>query len=303
MYNATIAALEAFVLKPSELDKLTSFVCKRCRALVLGKAHSISNNSDGTSKHSSWSNAKVMERCMILPVHLELAVRRIKWLQSLVARPETGGAMLAAWLGEFKFENNKKQNPWVEQLVDDIRLLNCMEGWIDISETVRQEPVSVFNNIEICEQILKVDTRGLRATLLDKLEYVFVGRGGGKCGTDEPADKFVCQIRDSNGVACGFEAASEAALQRHQISSGKENHMCRSIVHIITITNQCCLCSSVFADRVTAQHHLSNSLTKGVCKADNNYRKINSMRKSTLCVRSRVFVSRVKVCVALWLSL
>ena len=51
--------------------------------------------------------------------------------------------------------------------------------------------MSVFDDIEICEQIMKVDTRGLRATLLDKLEHVFVGKGGGKVERDEPANQFV----------------------------------------------------------------------------------------------------------------
>ena len=162
--------------------------------------------------------------------------------------------------------------------------------------------MSVFNDMEICEQIMKVDTRGLRATLLDKLEQVFVGRGGGRGGIDEPANQFVCQIRDSNNMICGYKAASSGALQRHQICSAKENHMCRPIVNLATITNQCCLCSSLFADRVTAQHHLSNALARGVCKADSNYRKTNSTRKSTLCVRLLVSVLKVKVFVVLKLS-
>jgi hypothetical protein len=100
VYNTLLSGLEAFVLSNSELDKLTKFICSRCRALLLGKAHSkIDQNT-----HTSLSNHIVVKKTGILPVHLELTVRRLKWFKQIVTRPSSAGNLIAAWFGNFEIE-------------------------------------------------------------------------------------------------------------------------------------------------------------------------------------------------------
>ena len=116
MYNTLISALEAFALSPNEADKLTTFVCARTRALMAGKAHTVDKYSE---KHNSMTNVQVLQHYKFLPVHLELMVRRLKWLKSIVAMPDRAGAMLATWLGEFEWDRTGA-NPWIYQLWDDL---------------------------------------------------------------------------------------------------------------------------------------------------------------------------------------
>ena len=43
---------------------------------------------------------------------------------------------------------------------------------------------------------------------------------------------------------------------------------------LFVVTNQCPLCASVFADKVTAQHHVANSLAKGRCNTDMGFKEV-----------------------------
>lgn len=103
VYNALIAALEALVLTDAEHDRLTSFLCRRARALVLGRAH-----VESEGKHTTMNNVAVLKWVKLLPVHLELVVRRMKWFQAIVRSPDSAGSMLAAWFG--KLPCDKKHN-------------------------------------------------------------------------------------------------------------------------------------------------------------------------------------------------
>ena len=95
VYSALISALEAVVLPDSELDKLTSFVCHRCRVLLLGKAYEVDDEH-----FVALSNAEVLRKCRTLPVHIELRLRRLTWLQSMSRSPEMAGALLPPWFAE-----------------------------------------------------------------------------------------------------------------------------------------------------------------------------------------------------------
>ena len=55
--NTLISTLEAFVLTTSEIDSLNVFLCKRVRALLLGRAHSFEFD-----RHVQLSNVKVLKQ-------------------------------------------------------------------------------------------------------------------------------------------------------------------------------------------------------------------------------------------------
>ena len=111
-------------------------------------------------------------------------------------------------------------------------------------------------------QFLQFDTTELRAVLLDKLEYVFVKPGTQGCNIDEPVGCVRCTLLDDSGVQCDWTGKSQAALVHHQVLSKKANHGVRSVACLFTVTNQCCICMSVFADKVTAQHHVNSSIKR-----------------------------------------
>ena len=53
-------------------------------------------HDEASGRHTCLSNAEVLKACKLLPVHLELALRRLKWAQALAEKPSGGGAMIAA---------------------------------------------------------------------------------------------------------------------------------------------------------------------------------------------------------------
>ena len=105
---------------------------------------------------------------------------------------------------------------------------------------------------------------------MSQLDRVYVGRGdkGNKL-----VGEFVCQMLDENVEPCELVGKSKKALLHHEILANKYGHQCSSVVNLITITNQCFICSSTFASLQCAQHHVANALSKGKCKADRGYNK------------------------------
>ena len=266
VYNALLSGTEAFVFTDAEYDKLNNFVFSRCRALLLGKAHS----KDSNNKHTSISNVQVMKKVGILPVHLELAVRRLKWFKTIVLKPSSAGTLIATWFGNFEFSKQDPSDlPWNVQLYEDLSLANELEGWSDISELALTDPIKFFKDAEVREQFENFDHKYLRASLLHNLKKAYTRKD---TMSDVPSGCFPCNISLVNGEPCNFVAHSHSALCRHQVFSKQYGHNRRSIINTLTITNQCCICRSVFSSRISAQHHTSNALIKGICKCDQGFK-------------------------------
>ena len=95
-----ISGLEAFVLKKTEEKKLDSQTVKYLRALMQGRAKTIHIDSHVTA----MSNVEVLKHWKILPVRAELAVRRIKWLQSMCRHKQAHRQTLVAIFGHIPNE-------------------------------------------------------------------------------------------------------------------------------------------------------------------------------------------------------
>ena len=275
VYNTLLSGLEAFILSDPELDRLTKFICSRCRALLLGKAHSKINNT-----HTSLSNSTVLKKTAILPVHLELTVRRLKWFKQIVTRPSSAGSLIATWFGQFDFCNQgRNEFPWNIQLHEDLLRANIVEGWTDISGYVFTDPMCLFREKDAREQIENFDHKHLRAAMLDKLNKVYLSSNP---DGDIPSGCFQCDVLDIEGNRCPFSANSHAALCRHKVFSKGYGHNLRSVINTLTITNQCIICKSVFASKVSAQHHLSNALITGSCQTDLGFKATEPVCPSSL---------------------
>ena len=275
VYNVLISALEAYVLSDAELDKLTCFVCKRARALLRGKAH---KHDKDTGVHESWTNGQVLKACRLLPVHLELRLRRLKWLQCMVKHPQDAGAMLAAWFMQLDWDKDDKPNPWTLQLqadIDSLAPFGC-----DFSSDQDFQLQHVFSKWEYQKTIIDVDLTEVRATWLSKLETVFcrVGAGG-----EHDVKETRCDIEVEEGVRCDYIATSHANLIHHQVRSQLPNHGVRNMLRFIVVTNQCLFCSSVHANIQTTQQHVINSFRCMNCKIDRGYKQVAPVEPSSLC--------------------
>ena len=188
----------------------------------------------------------VLKRCRILPVHLELAVRRLRWVKCMVTKPSTVGALLLAWFAKYEFDNTTVQElPWNIQLVNDLTLANRIEDWTDITLQVKSDPTLLFTTYR--DNMSFFDHKHLRAVLLDKLDCVFAKAN--VIDAEVPGHIHICDIPDELGNCCGYQALTLAKLRHHQVFSRKTGHSARNIINVLTVTNQCCVCMSVFADK------------------------------------------------------
>jgi len=266
--NTLIAALDAFCLSDSEQDRLTSFICKRARALLLGKAHTTFKSDDGSEKHNSSTNVEVLRKCKLLPVHLELCLRRLKWFQFTLKRPSSAGSMLAAWLKDLEWDDSG-QNPWLYQLCDDLSKLVQLSDkpllLISFLSKDNFDPVECFLNHELKQEILNCDLLELREIWIRNMTNVFAHSRRGDA--DSPGHEFKCDVPD-----CSFVTSSHAKLIHHLVSSKAEGHNQRNMLNFLTPTNQCIFCSTVFSDIITTQHHVAKSFENNRCKADCSYK-------------------------------
>ena len=264
VYNSLISALEAFVLSDSEHDRLTKFLVSRSRALLMGKAHTYDADED---KHQAWTNAEVLKRCGLLPTHLELQLRRLKWLQALARKPEQGGALLAAWFGQADWDKKDTNNPWVQQFIQDIQVLHQCE-FQHIDEIVEQ-PTILFTKISVRQAFLELDITELRAIWKHNLNKAYSSTTN---ANDTPTGLFPCDIVHE-GKACQYIANTRAKLVHHQVMSKQPGHDMRNMLNFLVVTNQCCFCSTVFSDIATTQHHVASAFKNRTCKADRSYKK------------------------------
>ena len=64
----------------------------------------------------------------MVPVHIELAVARLKWIQSMVAEADNHHIALTMLFGEFKFERvRERENPLKLQWERDLETLRVFD--------------------------------------------------------------------------------------------------------------------------------------------------------------------------------
>ena len=78
--SAATKGKDAYAASPNELNKLDKTFCKYLRALSMGKAH---ESTDMESHGRSWTNAQLLHKWKVPPARAEIAIRRIKWWQTL----------------------------------------------------------------------------------------------------------------------------------------------------------------------------------------------------------------------------
>ena len=98
---------------------------------------------DGEEVISRMTNREVLQHWRLLPLSLELSVRRLKRAQGWASNPRHHCQVLAAIFGVMQLEEqlevnfkrvkddlklNKNSTPWATQFVEDLRLLQHTEA-------------------------------------------------------------------------------------------------------------------------------------------------------------------------------
>ena len=88
-------------------DKFTA--CKE-RSLMRSKASGRWIDTDGTKRYHALKNAEVLRWLKLVPTHLELQVRRLRWWQTIVMDREGNEALLGIFLADW--ERKWKDRCW-----------------------------------------------------------------------------------------------------------------------------------------------------------------------------------------------
>ena len=93
--------MESYAITGSEAKRIDVELTKRLRVMMKGKACLKENGH-----HKALSNAAVMTHWRIAPAVLELRLRRLRWLQDMVRRPEAHARVTAAIWGRLQVEQH-----------------------------------------------------------------------------------------------------------------------------------------------------------------------------------------------------
>ena len=124
--QAGLSGLESYAFLQREIQQLDTKIYKYLSSLEKGKA------TEKTGEHMKRSTyQQLFNRWQLLPVAGELAIRRTKWLQQIVANPKDARQVRAAIWGHLPGEqptiNDKGQiaeqaNPFAQQFFTDLWL-------------------------------------------------------------------------------------------------------------------------------------------------------------------------------------
>ena len=94
--GAAVSAAETYAWHESEMQEINSILCKYTRVMLRGRAKTVENG-----RVRQWSNQRLHEHWRIPPVSVEVAVRRVGWLQAMLRDGRNHAQLLAAIFGRF----------------------------------------------------------------------------------------------------------------------------------------------------------------------------------------------------------
>ena len=134
---ALVSGIEALTLSAAQIRRLDSIILTYGRKLMRGRACRKEVQMDGSIKYVACTSTQVWKYLRLVPCEIELRVRRLLWLQSLVRQPELHANLLAALFGMFPQDPDElpsfstQTNPWAQQLLADVLGqvgLRCLDG-------------------------------------------------------------------------------------------------------------------------------------------------------------------------------
>ena len=275
--GAALAGMEAFVVTPRQCAMLDSAVARVGRVSMLGKA--VTRNDSGEVVQG-LSNLSVLRFWRIASSTIELSVRRLKWLQKMVAFPADYQLVISAIFGTTRGELDAGlvptvshdgtvnvgigTSPWAEQLLKDFFRLAVLDDAASLVDHVGARLMLLFYDKNLGEEFAQIDVSQLRAR---EFSVTICPPGF------EPDPLPDLQDDDPEGISefscgiCKLEFRDFPTTLVHM----KRAHGLSKLSYTATLTNQCPVCLEVFSTRISASRHLQNSLNKGMCCTSKTY--------------------------------
>ena len=232
--------------------------CAHLDRVLLGMVRSLS----GETARQTWRGTRqkkaknVFRSWALLQAADELQVRRVRWYQSWARYPKDHHAVGTAVLGTCKVEEIVgfqrvtsegnvclSSTPMARQMADDISKVSHSSEEVGPWYAQRTSDVATFTP-QCWERVRFLEFLGRRNRRVVELEEPFV------CDENEGEEK--CNERCAN---C-----------RQLMAQKTRKHGVRTVLGLLTRTNERPWCRSRFVDRETALHHIYNATEmKGKC--------------------------------------
>jgi hypothetical protein len=125
--SSVLACVISYVLADKHYVMIQAAVSKLARRVLAGRATTV--NPDGGKV--TLTNIKVLSIFHLAPIHIEIAVLRIKFYQAIAKEPEHHLLFLGVMFGKLVnvVSEPDSPHPHLQQLVADVRYLEFVENW------------------------------------------------------------------------------------------------------------------------------------------------------------------------------
>ena len=296
--GAALSGMESYLLRGTEVKNIQVALTGYLRVMLKGKGTEHTQH-----EHlRRWDNDKVHRHWGITLFAVELYVRRVRWAQEVVRKPEAHPQYLAVMFGTARFEEDMQiprtmdesgkiletAHPWASQFTADIEALRPFEGAYEFFEQWNGTIKQLFDEKEISNLFVSIDAREVRAASLANT-WAPPATSDESAPADDLADEvdeWTCDLGEAEDTPCGQKFGSRKALLAHQRQSGAPGHGWELLAYKATLTNQCPICLTTFASRQVAFQHLARSLVSKRCLVDRtrmNYRRENPKEDRLWC--------------------
>ena len=141
--NTIISGLEAFVIREAEIERLESFVASRARSLITSGC--VVRDEAGKVV-DRWGNEQVLAWIGVAPIAVEIRIKRLRMLASIIREPRDARLPLEAVFGHYVNDIGcvtgarcvPTADPWLKQFAEDVRALqDCTRGCRVLGRNVR----------------------------------------------------------------------------------------------------------------------------------------------------------------------
>ena len=137
VWSALLTGWETLLPSRADCRAFDKFTVSKGRSLMRCKASGRWIDTDGTKRYHALTNAEVLRWLKLVPTHLELQVRRLRWWQTIFMDREGNEALLGIFFGRLGAEVegplledgtlSPNAHLWVLQLEVDLQSLTDIE--------------------------------------------------------------------------------------------------------------------------------------------------------------------------------
>ena len=179
-WSALLTRWETLLHSRADCKAFDTFTACKGRSLMLGKASGRWIDTDGTKRYHALTNAEVLRWLKLVPTHLELQVRLLRWWQTILMDREGNEALLGIFFGRLGAEVegplmedgtlSPNAHPWVLQLEVDLRSLTDIEPGKDFILAWQENMRKLVMDEECRILFCNIDLQELRMRALYDVE-------------------------------------------------------------------------------------------------------------------------------------